>query len=81
MCWVAPQRLGRAGPASLGWVAVASRYLLSHRISSIRFPSPPWQQGIYSYRADFLPKFIDMPESLLQRAEDLEQNKARNSEE
>lgn len=34
-------------------------------------------QGIYSYRADFLPKFIDMPESLLQRAEDLEQNKAR----
>lgn len=34
-------------------------------------------QGIYSYRADFLPKVIDMPVSLLQRAEDLEQNKAR----
>lgn len=31
--------------------------------------------GIYSYRADFLPKFIKMPESNLQKSEDLEQNK------
>ena len=29
-----------------------------------------WRKlGIYSYRADFLPKFIEMPVSLLQRAE------------
>ena len=31
--------------------------------------------GIYSYRSDFLPKFIKMPESNLQKSEDLEQNK------
>jgi 3-deoxy-manno-octulosonate cytidylyltransferase (CMP-KDO synthetase) len=31
--------------------------------------------GIYSYRADFLPKYCHMPESHLQIAEDLEQNK------
>eukprot|EP00854_Cymbomonas_tetramitiformis_P013984 gene13984-16529_t len=35
-----------------------------------------WRKlGIYSYRADFLPKFIEMPASLLQKSEDLEQNK------
>jgi CMP-2-keto-3-deoxyoctulosonic acid synthetase len=33
--------------------------------------------GIYSYRSDFLPKFISMPESNLQTSEDLEQNKVR----
>ena len=31
--------------------------------------------GIYSYRADFLPKFLEMPASNLQQSEDLEQNK------
>jgi hypothetical protein len=35
-----------------------------------------WRKlGIYSYTADFLPKFITMPASGLQKAEDLEQNK------
>lgn len=35
-----------------------------------------WRKlGIYSYTADFLPKFIHMPVSGLQAAEDLEQNK------
>mmetsp|Transcript_36088 Transcript_36088/g.102161 ORF Transcript_36088/g.102161 Transcript_36088/m.102161 type:complete len:311 (-) Transcript_36088:267-1199(-) len=35
-----------------------------------------WRKlGIYVYRADFLPLFVIMPESLLQKSEDLEQNK------
>ena len=38
--------------------------------------TPYWRKlGIYSYTAEFLPKFIKMPVSKLQKAEDLEQNK------
>lgn len=38
--------------------------------------TPYWRKlGIYSYKASFLPKFIQMPASKLQKAEDLEQNK------
>jgi len=37
---------------------------------------PYWRKlGIYSYKSSFLPKFIEMPASKLQKAEDLEQNK------
>lgn len=52
----------------------------SLRASSVQGKYDPathyWRKlGIYVYRADFLPLFVVMPESLLQKSEDLEQNK------
>ena len=54
-----------------------SRAIIPHNKKGRYDPATPyWRKlGIYSYRADFLPQYVAMPESLLQRSEDLEQNK------
>eukprot|EP00238_Polyblepharides_amylifera_P009839 CAMPEP_0196583580 /NCGR_PEP_ID=MMETSP1081-20130531/43991_1 /TAXON_ID=36882 /ORGANISM="Pyramimonas amylifera, Strain CCMP720" /LENGTH=295 /DNA_ID=CAMNT_0041904515 /DNA_START=55 /DNA_END=942 /DNA_ORIENTATION=+ len=60
-----------------GYALYFSRAIIPHNKKGVYDPATPyWRKlGIYSYRADFLPKFITMPESKLQKAEDLEQNK------
>mmetsp|Transcript_35408 Transcript_35408/g.67746 ORF Transcript_35408/g.67746 Transcript_35408/m.67746 type:complete len:293 (-) Transcript_35408:492-1370(-) len=54
-----------------------SRAIIPHNKKGKYDPSTPyWRKlGIYSYTSEFLPKFINMPVSKLQKAEDLEQNK------
>ena len=54
-----------------------SRAIIPHNKSGTYDPGTKyWRKlGIYSYRADFLPKYMNMPKSSLQKAEDLEQNK------
>jgi len=54
-----------------------SRAMIPHNKKAKYDPSTHyWRKlGIYVYRADFLPLFVIMPESLLQKSEDLEQNK------
>lgn len=54
-----------------------SRAMIPHNKKAKYDPNTHyWRKlGIYVYRADFLPLFVIMPESLLQKSEDLEQNK------
>jgi len=54
-----------------------SRAMIPHNKKGKYDPSTKyWRKlGIYVYRADFLPLFVVMPDSLLQKSEDLEQNK------
>lgn len=60
-----------------GFALYFSRAVIPHNKKGTYDPNCKyWRKlGIYSYRADFLPTYITMPESLLQKAEDLEQNK------
>jgi 3-deoxy-manno-octulosonate cytidylyltransferase (CMP-KDO synthetase) len=54
-----------------------SRAIIPHNKSGTYDPDTKYLRklGIYSYRADFLPEYVRMPESMLQISEDLEQNK------
>lgn len=54
-----------------------SRALIPHNKKGAYNPEHKyWRKlGIYSYKASFLPKYLQMPTSLLQDTEDLEQNK------
>lgn len=61
----------------LSCTRVGARPLIFRDLDSHALPLRLSPQGIYCYRSEFLPKFLDMPESKLQSAEDLEQNKAR----
>mmetsp|Transcript_28317 Transcript_28317/g.45356 ORF Transcript_28317/g.45356 Transcript_28317/m.45356 type:complete len:146 (+) Transcript_28317:1030-1467(+) len=60
-----------------GYALYFSRALIPHNKKGVYDPNTKYMRklGIYSYRSDFLPKFISMPESNLQTSEDLEQNK------
>lgn len=60
-----------------GYALYFSRAVIPHNKKGAYDPNTKyWRKlGIYSYRASFLPEYIAMPESLLQRSEDLEQNK------
>ena len=54
-----------------------SRAIIPHNKTGTYDPKTKYLRklGIYSYRADFLPEYVRMPESMLQISEDLEQNK------
>ena len=60
-----------------GYALYFSRAVIPHNKKGKYDPSCKyWRKlGIYSYRASFLPQYVVMPDSLLQAAEDLEQNK------
>lgn len=60
-----------------GYALYFSRAIIPHNKKGRYDPNTKyWRKlGIYSYTTEFLPKFIEMPASLLQDAEDLEQNK------
>ena len=60
-----------------GYALYFSRAMIPHNKKGRYDPGTKyWRKlGIYSYQAAFLPEYIKMPASLLQQAEDLEQNK------